>query len=108
LLALLAIGLGAMGAHAFEKIPEVTPKDVANWKTAALYHLVHAVALVFLAGRGPKVVWWLIFSGVILFSGSLYALALGAPRLVGVITPLGGLAFIVGWVALAFGLRAAR
>ena len=73
------------------------------WQTAVQYHFWHALAMlaVALAGNGPwlKAAGWLFFAGVLLFSGSLYALAFGAP--LGMVTPLGGLALILGWVAFA-------
>jgi uncharacterized membrane protein YgdD (TMEM256/DUF423 family) len=81
------------------------------WETAVQFHLLHAVALLGLAGwwrgqegsiAGRRAAWaaraWVI--GIVLFSGSLYLLALGAPRWVGPITPVGGLALIAGWIAL--------
>jgi uncharacterized membrane protein YgdD (TMEM256/DUF423 family) len=105
-----AVVLGAFGAHALRGV--LDPQSTELWHTAVSYHFWHALALslaVFAAeGRGGRLAVRAFALGIVLFSGSLYALALGAPRLVGVITPLGGLAFIVGWVALAFGLRAAR
>jgi uncharacterized membrane protein YgdD (TMEM256/DUF423 family) len=78
------------------------------WKTAVLYHLVHAVALLALAGwrdahggtSGKVAVAW--SAGIVLFSGSLYWLALGGPRLLGPVTPLGGVAFLLGWVLLGW------
>ena len=73
------------------------------WQTAVQYHFWHALAVltVALAGSGPwfKSAGWLFVAGVLLFSGSLYALALGVP--LGLVTPLGGLALILGWVAFA-------
>ena len=107
--AALAIGLGAMGAHALE--PQlVADGKLEVWKTAALYHLVHSVALYFLAvmeGREPnrpgRVAMWLWFVGILLFSGSLYGLSLTSWSVLGPITPIGGLSFIAGWLALLFG-----
>ncbi len=104
----LAISLGALGAHKLE------PQLLANgtleaWKTAALYHLVHSVALYFLAAlqsRDPdpfaRMTMWLWFGGILLFSGSLYGLALTQWPVLGPITPLGGLSFIAGWIILLF------
>tara|TARA_B100000900_G_scaffold283290_3_gene242637 strand:+ start:128 stop:496 length:369 start_codon:yes stop_codon:yes gene_type:complete len=104
----LAISLGALGAHKLE------PQLLANgtleaWKTAALYHLVHSVALYFLAAlqlRDPDrfalMAMWLWFGGILLFSGSLYGLALTQWPVLGPITPLGGLSFIAGWIILLF------
>ena len=104
----LAISLGALGAHKFEA-QLVANGTLETWKTAALYHLVHSVALYFLAtlesqdlDRLARVAMWLWFGGVLLFSGSLYALALTRWPVLGPITPLGGLSFIAGWVVLLF------
>ena len=72
------------------------------WNKAVLYHFIHAIALFLLAlvgstNRGP---WWLIFAGIIIFSGSLYTMGLTGARWLGVITPLGGLCFLAGWAWL--------
>ena len=102
---------GSFGAHALREQLTVSGM-LETWKTGVLYHLVHAVAYLVIAAlasvSGPARaralervgLYWLI--GVICFSGSLYWLALGAPRWVGPITPVGGLSFLVGWVMLAF------
>lgn len=103
----LGVILGAFGAHALEeRLAEAGRTGV--WETAVLYHLVHAVAVVALAGagnigsdRGRAVVGWIWLVGIMLFSGSLYWLSLGGPGFIGPITPLGGLAFIAGWIYLA-------
>jgi len=96
--------LGAFGAHGLEA--RVGPDRLASWNTAVDYHLLHAVALLALAlfhaatGRrisGPAA---LFTAGVVLFSGSIYALVLGGPGWLGPVTPLGGLSFIAGWLAL--------
>lgn len=75
------------------------------WQTAVQYHFWHVLALlaVALAGTGPwfKAAGWLLVAGILLFSGSLYALALGAPRILGTVTPVGGAALILGWLAFA-------
>lgn len=98
----LAIGLGAMGAHALEE------KLTANghfdhWKTAALYHMIHGLAMFVIAGskkcKSDCVYWsWLI--GIVLFSGSLYVLSYTGFSKLGMITPLGGLSFMIGWLVL--------
>ena len=79
------------------------------WQTAVNYHVWHALALAlavgFGRGRSGRFAVTAFAIGIVLFSGSLYALALGAPRWTGIITPLGGLAFIAGWVALGLSLR---
>ncbi len=88
---------------------------LAVWQTAALYHAWHALGLlaVGLSGFYFKTLWlnaagWLLTAGIVLFSGSLYALALGAPRILGAITPFGGLSFIAGWLAFAIAVIYAR
>jgi uncharacterized membrane protein YgdD (TMEM256/DUF423 family) len=77
-----------------------------NWKTAVLYQLIHAVALLALAPRTEttvRTVGWCWVVGVVLFSGSLYALALGLPaKLIWPVTPLGGLALLLGWARLTW------
>jgi len=126
----LAVAAGAFGAHALRG--RLDPAALATFETAARYHLVHALAAVFAADRSQRLLsgaagsgaagsgaagsgaagsgaaagaGWTFLVGVALFSGSLYALALGAPSLVGLITPLGGLAFITAWVQLALSFR---
>jgi uncharacterized membrane protein YgdD (TMEM256/DUF423 family) len=102
LLGLTGVLLGAFGAHAF-KATLIARGMAATWETAVLYHLVHAVAVfaAMAALSGPRpwlaraAITWTI--GVILFSGSLYAFALGGPHWLVYITPLGGLAFLLGW-----------
>ena len=72
------------------------------WQTAVQYHFWHVLALLAvpqLAGVWAKVAGYLFIAGILVFSGSLYALALGAPRAFGIVTPIGGLALILGWVA---------
>jgi uncharacterized membrane protein YgdD (TMEM256/DUF423 family) len=101
-----AVGLGAFGAHGLRS--RVTADLLAVFETAARYHLIHALAIVavaWAAERFPGVcttaAGWLFVTGIVLFSGSLYALVLTGVRGLGAITPLGGLAFIAGWIALA-------
>ncbi len=108
----IGIVLGAFGAHALK--PHLTEANLAVWETGVHYQLIHAVALLALAalakllvgpdGQPPRqlnsaAVSWV--AGVVLFSGSLYGLALGAPAVLGVVTPLGGLLFISGWGLVA-------
>lgn len=106
LLGASAVALGAFGAHALQGV--LDERGVALWHTAVNYHFWHALAFVLAAlgtaGRSRAVALFAFAVGVLLFSGSLYALALGAPRWCGAITPLGGVGFIVGWVALGWGL----
>jgi uncharacterized membrane protein YgdD (TMEM256/DUF423 family) len=102
--------LGAFGAHALRGRLDATALDW--WHTAVQYQLWHALALGLLlaagAGRAARVATLAFGVGIVLFSGSLYAMALGAPRWFGAITPLGGLGFVVGWVALALALGGSR
>ena len=72
------------------------------WNKAVLYHLVHAIALLALSTLRThhRVAWWLLFVGIILFSGSLYLMALTNLRWLGAITPVGGLCFLGGWLCL--------
>ena len=105
-----AVMLGAFGAHALRGV--VDDHGLGIWHTAVEYHFWHALAL-FAAviglpvGRARSVAIVLFALGIVLFSGSLYALAVGAPRLVGLVTPVGGVAFIGGWIAAGLSLRAA-
>jgi len=102
-----AVLFGAFGAHALREVLDARGAEL--WHTAVQYHFWHALALTLavLAGRGRAGTFAMaaFAVGIVLFSGSLYALALGAPRWCGIITPFGGVAFIVGWIALAIGLR---
>lgn len=98
----LAVGLGAFGAHGLQKAPHVIadPKLLETWKTASQYHLVHSVAMLAAAAH-PRAHSALLFGvGNVLFAGSLYALVLTERRWLGAVTPLGGLAYIGGWLAL--------
>ena len=102
-----AVMLGAFGAHALRQV--LDPQHGALWRTAVDYHAWHALALVLAMGlgrgRSGRFAVGAFAWGIVLFSGSLYALALGAPRWVGMVTPLGGLSFIAGWIALGLSLR---
>lgn len=102
-LGFLGVLLGALGAHALKPTLEASGR-MAAWETAVLYHLIHAVALLALArigGRSEGRIATCWVAGVVLFSGSIYWLALGGPRLLGPVTPLGGVAFLIGWGWLA-------
>ena len=98
---LLALGViaGAFGAHALD----VTPERMEVWQTAARYHLVHGLGVCLVGLLRPVPVWSgrLFGFGILLFSGSLYALVLTDTPWLGAITPLGGLSFIVGWAIIA-------
>jgi uncharacterized membrane protein YgdD (TMEM256/DUF423 family) len=97
----VAVALGAFGAHALKATLQASGMLDA-WNKAVLYHLVHAVALVALAlhGGGNRAAYLLLAAGILLFSGSLYAMALSNVRWLGAITPLGGLCFLAGWAWL--------
>lgn len=100
-LMVLGVAAGAFGAHGLRD--SVSPELLSAWKTGAHYHLIHALTLFTLGSwkRAPAVGGWLILIGVILFSGSLYAMTLTGVRWLGAITPLGGLSFMAGWCAFA-------
>ncbi len=104
-----AVLLGAFGAHALRDVLDAQQREL--WRTAVDYHVWHALGLALAVGlgrgRGRRVAMVAFALGIVLFSGSLYTLALGAPRWTGIITPFGGLAFVVGWVALGLSLRTA-
>ncbi|HEY0916954.1 MAG TPA: DUF423 domain-containing protein [Solimonas sp.] len=102
----LAVALGAFGAHALKA--RLTPDLLAVWKTGVEYHFYHALALLAvgllarqLQPSGALTAAGVCFAlGVLLFSGSLYALALSGVRVLGAVTPFGGLLFLVGWACL--------
>ena len=105
--AFLAVAAGAFGAHALRA--RLSPDLLAVFETAARYQMYHALTLLAVAwmvtrwpGPWPVRAGWLFVAGTVLFSGSLYALALTGVRWLGAITPLGGAAFLAGWAALAW------
>ena len=105
--AALAVALGAFGAHGLKHLPA---DRLGWWDTGSRYHLAMALATVIfgvirLHKPGSPLAALLFSLGTLLFSGSLYAMALGAPRWLGAITPLGGLSMSAGLVALAFSVR---
>lgn len=97
----LAVALGAFGAHGLKAVL-VKYGTLAPWDTAVLYHLAHAVVLLVLAQRAvvPRLPFALFGAGIVIFSGSLYTLALTNVKWLGAITPLGGLCLLGGWLAL--------
>jgi uncharacterized membrane protein YgdD (TMEM256/DUF423 family) len=111
--AFIAVGAGAFGAHALRAR---LPSDLlAVFETGVRYQMYHALALIAVAWvvtRWPSgtAVWagWLFVAGTLLFSGSLYLLALTGVRWLGAVTPLGGVAFLAGWVCLILAARQAR
>ncbi len=100
-----AVALGAFGAHALHGV--LDERGIALWHTAVDYHFWHALALClamfFLPAPHRRRAVVAFGTGIVLFSGSLYALALGAPRWLGAVTPVGGVAFIIGWLWLGLG-----
>lgn len=100
-----AVALGAFGAHGLKQII-TDPHLLEVWETGARYHLIHAVVLLVLAGRGGSP--WpsrLLLAGITLFSGSLYLMTLSGQRWLGAVTPLGGLCFIAGWLMIGWTSR---
>ena len=99
--AALAVAAGAFGAHGLRGRLDARALEI--FETGARYHMYHALAMI-LAGlvvaRGASTAGWIFQAGIVVFSGSLYALALTDVKILGAITPLGGLAFLVGWVWL--------
>ena len=103
LLCFLAVALGAFGAHWLK--PTLEAHGLVDvWNKAVLYHFVHAIALFALAffGSANRGAWWLLFAGIIIFSGSLYVMGLipQARDWLGAATPFGGLCFLAGWAWL--------
>jgi uncharacterized membrane protein YgdD (TMEM256/DUF423 family) len=105
----LAVAMGAFGAHALRgRLDEYL---ISVYEKAVFYHFVHALGLLLVALlartnaitlAGQTRVAWLLLIGIIIFSGSLYALAVSGIRMFGAITPIGGLAFIIGWLVLVY------
>ena len=105
--AFLAVTLGAFGAHGLRG--RLSPEMLAVFETGVRYHMYHALALILVALVMGRMSGWLIqtagwcfVAGIVLFSGSLYALALSGVTILGAVTPIGGLAFLIGWACLAF------
>ena len=109
----LAVALGAFAAHGLRS--RISPEALQTFETGARYHMYHALALLAVAwaatrwpGAAVTAAGWLFVAGTLLFSGSLYLLAVTGVRVLGAITPFGGVAFILGWLALAWAAWAAR
>lgn len=105
----LAVGMGAFGAHGLRN--RLDAYSLSVYEKAVFYHFVHALGILLVAllartnaitPAGQARVAWLLLIGIIIFSGSLYALAISGVRVLGAITPIGGLAFIIGWLALVY------
>ncbi len=107
ILGFIGVALGAFGAHAVKKLLQNAPEAVARlgwWDTASKYHLIHALAVAFTAvlaakveGVAPRLAGWLFTAGIVLFSGSLYLMTLSNLKVLGAVTPLGGLLLLTGW-----------
>ena len=105
--AFLGVALGAFGAHGLKA--RVTPEMLTVWQTGVQYHLAHALGLVLIGilcelmpgGGLVRSAGWMLLVGSVLFSGSLYIMVLSDIRALGMITPLGGVAFLIGWMLLA-------
>lgn len=107
LFAMAGVALGAFGAHALKT--RLGPEALSLWQTAVLYHLVHSLGIVgvglgALHWPASRALYWsgmLMGLGIVLFSGSLYVLALSGEWMLGLVTPFGGLAFLAGWLCFA-------
>ena len=108
----LSVMLGAFGAHSLKE--RLTEKSLATFQTGVQYQFMHSIALILVgllmlnlgeeSSKRLNRSGWFFAIGILLFSGSLYSLALGGPRWLGPVTPLGGLCFMIGWGLLAFSL----
>ena len=104
----LGVAFGAFGAHGLRS--RLTPEMLAIFETAVRYQMYHVFALLIVGGAmahfGParllSLAGWSFIAGIVIFSGSLYALALTGTTALGAITPIGGLGFLIGWACLAF------
>ncbi len=106
--AAIAVGFGAFGAHALKE--RLSEHYLAVWETAVQYQMFHAIALLAIGilsssalfGASTQLSWagYLILAGIVIFSGSLYVLSLSGIGILGAITPIGGVAFIAGWIML--------
>lgn len=108
-LGFLAVALGAFGAHGLKDLLQ-RHGTMGTWETAVLYHFIHTVVLFVLAQHRPvpSGPWLAFFLGILVFSGSLYLLALTNIRWLGAITPIGGLSFLAGWLWLVIRPAAAE
>lgn len=104
---LVAVGLGAFGAHGLQ--PKLSERMFEIYQTGVQYHMIHAIAIILIAivsdrlGNPALLAWsgWLMLLGILFFSGSLYILSISGVKILGAITPIGGVLFIVGWLLLA-------
>jgi len=98
----LAVAFGAFGAHGLRG--RIDDYSMSIYERAVFYHFVHALGLLIISliPRVPAAVGWLLIAGIVLFSGSLYLLAITGVRTLGAVTPFGGVAFIAAWALLAW------
>jgi len=101
--AALAVGAGAFAAHGLRD--RLTTHSLEIFETAARYHMYHALAMILAGIIAARTAGWIFQLGIVLFAGSLYMLALTDVKVLGAVTPLGGVAFLVGWLWLAFSAR---
>ena len=108
--ALIAVAAGAFAAHGLKNT--LSPEDLDTFKTSADYQMIHGIGLILIgllnkcdlkhdSKRSNNISAWLMLAGIILFSGSLYLLTLSGVRWLGVITPFGGICFLLAWLSLA-------
>lgn len=109
-LAGIGVILGAFGTHALRD--RLSEKAMETWHTGVLYHMIHAVALVIVGllcahadTKAVRASGWLFVAGIMIFGGTLYAYSITGITAFAIVTPLGGLAFILGWMTLAVSLR---
>ena len=110
ILMMLAVAIGAFGAHALKS--KITPDKLKVYEVGVHYHIAHALGLILvglLVNQFPEAGMivmggWFLTAGIVLFSGSLYVLSVAKARFLGPITPLGGLSFMIGWVLVAVGV----
>lgn len=106
--AFISVALGAFGAHGLER--KISDHYIAVWETAVQYQMFHAMGLIaigILIGMtdlSMNVAGWLMFAGIIFFSGSLYVLAVSGISILGAITPIGGVLFLAAWVMVIIGI----
>jgi uncharacterized membrane protein YgdD (TMEM256/DUF423 family) len=108
ILMMLGVMLGAFGAHALQA--QLTPRQLASYQTGVQYQMLHAFGLMIVgivgqvAGVTPRLRWsaWLMAAGIVFFSGSIYLMTAGAPRTLGMVAPVGGIAFMAAWALLGW------
>lgn len=107
ILTMLSVAIGAFGAHMLKD--KIGASAIATYETGVQYHMIHALALLIVGltagqlGASTKLQWAarLLFTGIIIFSGSLYVLSISGIKILGAITPIGGVSFIAGWLLFA-------